>query len=98
MAIAARPCSGDIAILTGGTLISEDLGIQLENVTLDQLGRAKKITVDKNSTTIVEGGGERSQIEQARRSRFATRSSRPTATTTARSTRSGWPSWPAAWP
>lgn len=55
---------GDIAILTGGTLISEDLGIQLENVTLDQLGRAKKITVDKNSTTIVEGKGERSQIER----------------------------------
>ena len=50
---------GDIATLTGGTLISEDLGIQLENVTLDQLGRAKNVTVDKNSTTIVEGGGKR---------------------------------------
>ena len=46
---------GDIATLTGGTLISEDLGIQLENVTLDQLGTAKKITVDKGCTTIVEG-------------------------------------------
>jgi chaperonin GroEL len=55
---------GDIAILTGGTLISEDLGIKLENVGIEQLGRAKKITVDKNSTTIVEGGGERSQIEK----------------------------------
>ena len=44
---------GDIATLTGGTLISEDLGIQLENVTLDQLGRAKKVTVDKSNTTIV---------------------------------------------
>ncbi len=43
---------GDIATLTGGTLISEDLGIQLENVTLEQLGRAKKVTVDKSNTTI----------------------------------------------
>ena len=55
---------GDIATLTGGTLISEDLGIQLENVTLDQLGRAKTVTVDKGSTTIVEGGGKRSDIDQ----------------------------------
>ncbi|MCD0458562.1 chaperonin GroEL [Roseiconus lacunae] len=55
---------GDIATLTGGTLISEDLGIQLENVTLDQLGRAKNVTVDKSSTTIVEGGGKREDIDQ----------------------------------
>ncbi len=55
---------GDIATLTGGTLISEDLGIQLENVTLEQLGRAKKVTVDKSNTTIVEGGGKRSDIDK----------------------------------
>ncbi|MEM9365982.1 MAG: chaperonin GroEL [Planctomycetota bacterium] len=55
---------GDIATLTGGTLISEDLGIQLENVTLDQLGRAKKVTVDKNNTTIVEGAGKRVDIDK----------------------------------
>ena len=55
---------GDIATLTGGTLISEDLGIQLENVSLEHLGRAKKITVDKNNTTIVEGAGERSDIDK----------------------------------
>lgn len=55
---------GDIATLTGGTLISEDLGIQLENVSLEHLGRAKKVTVDKNATTIVEGGGERSDIDK----------------------------------
>ena len=55
---------GDIAVLTGGTLISEDLGIQLENVTLEQLGRAKKITVDKNTTTIVEGAGDRKDIDK----------------------------------
>lgn len=54
---------GDIATLTGGTLISEDLGIQLENVTLEQLGRAKKVTVDKNSTTIIEGSGKREAID-----------------------------------
>lgn len=55
---------GDIATLTGGTLISEELGIQLENVTLEQLGRAKKVTVDKNSTTIVEGAGAREAIDK----------------------------------
>ena len=55
---------GDIAVLTGGTLISEDLGIQLENLTLEHLGRAKKITVDKSSTTIVEGGGDRKDIDK----------------------------------
>lgn len=55
---------GDIAILTGGTLISEDLGLQLENLELSQLGTAKKVTVDKNATTIVEGGGEREAIDK----------------------------------
>jgi chaperonin GroEL len=55
---------GDIAILTGGTLISEDLGIQLENLELNQLGRAKKVTVDKNSTTIVEGAGKRADVDK----------------------------------
>ena len=55
---------GDIATLTGGTLISEDLGIQLENVTLEQLGRAKTVTVDKGSTTIIEGGGKRADIDK----------------------------------
>ena len=55
---------GDIAILTGGTMISEDLGVKLENVELEQLGRAKKITVDKDSTTIVEGAGKRSEIDK----------------------------------
>src|SRR5919112_1373114 len=53
----------DIAILTGGKVISEDLGIKLENVKLEDLGRAKKITVDKDNTTIVEGNGKSSDIE-----------------------------------
>ena len=55
---------GDIATLTGGTLISEDLGIQLESLTLEHLGRAKKITVDKNETTIVQGAGKTADIQQ----------------------------------
>ncbi len=53
----------DIAILTGGTVISEDLGIKLENIKLTDLGRAKKITVDKENTTIVEGAGEPAKIQ-----------------------------------
>jgi chaperonin GroEL len=55
---------GDLATLTGGTLISEDLGIQLENVSLEHLGRAKKVTVTKNDTTIVEGAGRRADIDK----------------------------------
>jgi chaperonin GroEL len=55
---------GDIATLTGGTFISEDLGIQLEKISLEHLGRAKKVVVDKNNTTIVEGGGDRKAVDQ----------------------------------
>jgi chaperonin GroEL len=53
----------DIAVLTGGQLISEDLGIKLENVTLEMLGKAKKVTISKDATTIVDGAGEKSAIE-----------------------------------
>jgi chaperonin GroEL len=53
----------DIAVLTGGNVISEDLGIKLENVTLNDLGRAKRITIDKENTTIVEGAGSSGDIE-----------------------------------
>ena len=53
----------DIAILTGGTVISEDLGIKLENVTLDMLGRSKKVSISKENTTIVDGAGQKSDIE-----------------------------------
>jgi chaperonin GroEL len=53
----------DIAILTGGQVISEDLGIKLETVTLDMLGKAKKVTITKDDTTIVDGSGEREGIE-----------------------------------
>jgi chaperonin GroEL len=53
----------DIAILTGGQMISEDLGVKLENVTLNMLGKAKKVTIDKDNTTIVDGGGKKADIE-----------------------------------
>ncbi len=53
----------DIAILAGGQLISEDLGIKLENVTLAMLGRAKKVIIEKEKTTIVDGGGKKKEIE-----------------------------------
>jgi chaperonin GroEL len=53
----------DIAVLTGGQAISEDLGIKLENVTLNMLGRAKKVTIDKENTTIVGGAGKKADIE-----------------------------------
>jgi chaperonin GroEL len=53
----------DIAILTGGTLVSADLGIKLENVTVAMLGRAKKVTIDKENTTIVSGAGKKADIQ-----------------------------------
>lgn len=53
----------DIAIMTGGKVISEDLGIKLENVKLEDLGRAKKITIDKDNTTIVDGAGKESDMQ-----------------------------------
>jgi chaperonin GroEL len=53
----------DIAVLTGGTAISEDLGIKLENVTLNMLGRTKKVMIDKENTTIVNGAGKKKDIE-----------------------------------
>jgi chaperonin GroEL len=53
----------DIAVLTGGKVISEDLGIKLESVRLEDLGRAKKVTIDKDNTTIIEGSGKHADIE-----------------------------------
>jgi len=53
----------DIAILTGGKMLSEDLGIKLENVKIEDLGKAKRVTVDKENTTIVEGAGKTSDIQ-----------------------------------
>jgi chaperonin GroEL len=53
----------DIAVLTGGKMISEDLGIKLENIKLEDLGKAKRVTIDKENTTIVEGSGKNSDIQ-----------------------------------
>jgi len=53
----------DIATLTGGTMIAEDLGIKLESITLKDMGRAKRVTIDKDNTTIVDGAGEKTKIE-----------------------------------
>src|SRR5205814_10342969 len=53
----------DIAILTSSTLVSADLGIKLENVTINMLGRAKKVTIDKENTTIVSGAGKKAEIQ-----------------------------------
>ncbi len=54
---------GDIAVLTGGQLISEDLGLKLENIELDQLGKARRIVINKEATTIIEGAGKKSDIQ-----------------------------------
>src|SRR5688500_5071549 len=53
----------DIAVLTGGQVISEDIGVKLENVTLDMLGRAKRVRIDKENTTIIDGAGKKPDIE-----------------------------------
>ena len=53
----------DIAVLTGGQVVTEDLGLKLENLTLHDLGRAKRITIDKDNTTIVDGAGKKADIE-----------------------------------
>ena len=53
----------DIAVLTGGQMISDDLGIKFENVTLDMLGKAKKVRIDKDNTTIIDGAGKKKDIE-----------------------------------
>ena len=86
----------DMAILTGGTVIAEEVGLKLENATLNDLGQAKRIEIDKENTTIIDGAGDKKQIE-GRVKASASRSTKPPATTTARSCRSAWPSWPAAW-
>jgi len=85
----------DIAVVTGGTAIFEELGIKLENVELHQLGRAKKIRIDKDNTTIIEGAGDEKAIKGRIASLKARSRTRP-AITTKKNCRSGWRSWPAA--
>ncbi len=85
----------DIAILTGGTVISEDLGIKLESVTLDMLGRAKKVSISKENTTIVDGAGEKSDIE-ARVAQIKAQIEETTSDYDREKPRSVWPSSRAA--
>jgi chaperonin GroEL len=86
----------DISVLTGGKAIMEETGIKLEGVRLEDLGRAKRVTVDKDNTTIVDGAGTQKNIE-GRIKQLPPRSKRPLRIMIARSCRSGWPSWWAAW-
>ncbi len=81
----------DMAILTGAQVISEDVGLKLENTTLDLLGSAKRIIITKDETTIVEGSGAESDIK-GRISQIKAEIETPTPTTTARSSRSASPS------
>jgi chaperonin GroEL len=85
----------DIAILTGGQLISDELGMKLESVTINMLGRARKVVIDKENTTIVNGAGKKKEIE-ARVGQIKAQIEEPPPTTTARSCRSVSPSSPAA--
>ena len=88
----------DIAIMIGGQAIFEDLGIQLENVKLSELGRAKKIVVDKDNTTIIEGAGKTARTSRPASTRSAASSTTATSDYDRRSSKSGSPSCPAAWP
>ena len=82
----------DIAILTGGQVISEDLGIKLENVTLKDLGKAKRVVIDKDNTTIVDGAGTKSALEGRVRQIRTQIDETTSATTTVKSCRNAWPS------
>jgi chaperonin GroEL len=87
----------DIAILTGGEVVSEDIGIKLESVTLNMLGRAKKVTIDKDNTTIVDGAGKKADIE-GRTKQIKQQIEETTSDYDRENCRSGWRSSPAAWP
>ena len=88
----------DIAILSGAEVITEEMGLKLENTKLAQLGRARRVVVDKDSTTIIDGAGEGETIKSRIKQLRSRRSRTPTPTSTARSSTSGWRSWPAASP
>ena len=87
----------DIAILTGGQVISDELGLDLKETTMDQLGRARQVKVQKENTIIVDGAGDPRELSRAASARSASRLKTPPPILTGRSCRSGWPSWPAAW-
>ena len=85
----------DMAILTGGQVISEDLGLKLDQTNIEQLGKARRVTVNKDDTTIVEGAGKTEAI-QGRIKALKAQIEETTSDYDRRSCRSGWPSWLAA--
>jgi chaperonin GroEL len=87
----------DTAVLTGGQVVSEDIGIKLEHVTIQQLARAKRVVIDKENTTIIGGSGDRRQID-GRVEQIRRESRRRPAITMKRNCRSAWRSLPAALP
>ena len=88
----------DIALLTGGKAVTEDLGLKLEKLTLGELGRAKTITVTKDDTTVIAGGGQQERDRRAGQTAAGADRRLPPRTTIAKSCTSGWPSSPAASP
>lgn len=86
----------DIAVLTGGRVVSEDLGIKLENIAVDDLGTAKRISIDKDNTTIVDGGGAEVTWKAAL-NKSALKSRIPPATMTVKNFRNVWPNSLVAW-
>ena len=87
----------DIAVLSGGQAITEDLGLKLENLTLKDLGRAKRVTVDKDNSTIVEGAGKKADIE-ARVKQIRVQIEETTSDYDREKLQECWPSWSAASP
>jgi chaperonin GroEL len=86
----------DIAILTGGKALTEDLGIKLENIKLEDLGRAKKVVIDKDNSTLVEGAGKSTAIE-GRIKQIRTQIDETTSDYDREKLQGGWPSWRVAW-
>ena len=84
----------DIGILTGGEVITEEMGLKLENTTIEQLGKARRVVVSKDNTTIIDGGGE-SEAIKGRIKQIKTEVDDTDSASIARSCRSGWRSWPA---
>ena len=87
----------DIAVLTGGVVISEEKGLKLEGATMDMLGTAEKVTVDKDTTTIVNGAGDKDAIQLvSARSRLRSKIRLPT--TIKKNCRNVWLRWPVVLP
>lgn len=86
----------DVAVLTGGRVISEETGFKLENAVLSDLGHAKRIVIDKDNTTIVEGGGKTQEIK-GRIGQIRKQIENTTSDYDRKNCKNGWPNWPAGW-